>query len=381
MIQEQRESGAGVVLLDAGGFVGTQTSTYEPRGMFLVEMMKELDYDAFTLGETEVVLGRDLFRVIAADTTLPLVSANLRDKITGELLLPAFRIVRRNGARVGITAVSMRKPETFLEVGVRCADPVESVAAILPALRERSDVVVLLARMSLPEARKLSEGVKELIDVVVVGNGVAGRGEVGPEDGGSVYVQCGNRGQELGVARVYFPAGDEPLRILADELMLDRDVPEDEDTRKIVDEFNTNLNDSLARESVIKVAQGASSDGEYYLGAENCKECHPREFDLWRETPHADAFNTLILAQSEALPECFRCHVTGTSEDAGYDPTAEGSDRLINVQCEVCHDKGSRHSRDGSYGKSLLMESCVRCHNAEHSPDYDPVTYWLMMEH
>jgi hypothetical protein len=169
--------------------------------------------------------------------------------------------------------------------------------------------------------------------------------------------------------------------VVGDEIALNRTVPDDEETQRIVDVFVTNLNASLTRESVQTVAERASEDGQYYVGAENCRECHPREFELWMETPHADAFNTLIQAKSEALPECFSCHVTGSRDDAGYDPTQAGADELINVQCEVCHDKGSRHARDGTYGKSLLMDSCVRCHDSEFSPNWDPEVYWLMIEH
>jgi len=367
--------------VDAGSFTGTQSSTGEPRGLFVAEMMKELGYDAVTLGETEARLGGDLFRALAADAALPLVSANLRDVKTGKRLMPPSRLVERQGVRIGFTAVSMRDPDAMQAIGVDCADPVESLKDVLPGLRAKCDVLILIARMGLPEARDLSASVKEKIDVVVVGNGVSGSGPVEAEDGGSVFVQCGNRGQSIGTASIYLPSDGNGLRIVGDSVVLDRDVPEDADTQRIVDEFTANLNDSLARESVLKVARDASADGEYYVGVENCKSCHPREFELWRETPHADAFNTLVLAQSEALPECFRCHVTGSRADAGYDPAAEDADDLVNVQCEVCHDRGSRHARDGSYGRSLLMESCVKCHDPEHSPDYDPETYWLMMEH
>ena len=126
---------------------------------------------------------------------------------------------------------------------------------------------------------------------------------------------------------------------------------------------------------------GASPDGHYYLGAENCASCHAREFEIWNETPHAHAFQTLVAAGTEALPECYGCHVTGHGDPIGYDPGYDGETRLVNVQCEVCHDKGSRHSRDGEYGRSLLKESCAKCHDLDNSPDFDLEIYWLMMEH
>ena len=83
----------------------------------------------------------------------------------------------------------------------------------------------------------------------------------------------------------------------------------------------------------------------------------------------------------EAMPECFACHVTGQGDPTGYSPVGQDPDRLANVQCEVCHGMGTRHSRDGSFGKARLMNVCVDCHDETNSPDFDPEIYWLMIEH
>jgi mono/diheme cytochrome c family protein len=88
-----------------------------------------------------------------------------------------------------------------------------------------------------------------------------------------------------------------------------------------------------------------------------------------------------VTAKREALPECFGCHVTGHGDPAGYDPAVDAGKDLVNVQCEVCHGKGTAHARDGTWGKSLLMQSCAQCHDPENSPDFDPHVYWLMIEH
>ncbi len=73
--------------------------------------------------------------------------------------------------------------------------------------------------------------------------------------------------------------------------------------------------------------------------------------------------------------------MTGHGDATGYRPGATAKPTLTGVQCEVCHDKGTRHARDGSYGRSLLMDGCGRCHDETNSPDFDPETYWLMIEH
>ena len=142
-----------------------------------------------------------------------------------------------------------------------------------------------------------------------------------------------------------------------------------------------NLNSLMKDVAVAEAFERKAPDGHYFLGAESCASCHQTEYEIWMETPHAHAFATLVEAGSDALPECYMCHVTGHADPSGYDPRVVDARGFVNVQCEVCHDKGSRHSRDGDYGAELLMEGCARCHDEENSPDFHPEVYWRMIEH
>jgi len=369
--------------VDAGDFVGKQPTTSAPRGTFLVHMASLLGYDALTLGHGDAGLGGELLRPLVSDPSFPFVSANLVDERTGERLFPAYRIVEREGLRVGITAVT---PPTasgggaLLDVGIRPQDPEKALAGVLPELRAQCDVVVLIARMSLPAARALGDRFPDL-DVVVVGGQVAGRGGSGPEAGGALYVTAGNRGQALGRARLDLGDGGRPVRAFADEIVLHVGLPESEEIGALVADFQTNLNEIL-KEEAVRTAQGrAAADGSYYVGQSECARCHAREAEVWAETKHAHAFATLEDAGSEALPECYRCHVTGSDEPGGYQPGLEISYSLRDVQCEVCHGRGSHHARDGTWGRAVVPGTCARCHDAENSPDFDPDIYWLMIEH
>jgi hypothetical protein len=341
--------------------------------------MKRQGYDAATLGEEDLRLPAEILRSLAGPDGI-FVSANLRDA-GGALLLPDSRIVERAGIRVGITAVT-RKPasDTTATAIVDFAEPVGAVEPVLTRLRKDADLVVLLAHMPLEAAQALGEALAGKIDVVVVGSATSGRGRTLAEHGGAVYVVAGDRGQALGVAQVALERG-RVLGIAAEEAVLDRDTAEDPDTAGLVEAFQRNLNALMKEQAVARAQERRAPDGHWYVGAESCAGCHEREYGLWLETPHSSAFATLELAGTEALPECFGCHVTGHGDPAGYSPYAEGSPTLVNVQCEVCHGKGTTHARDGSYGSALLMNSCRRCHDSENSPDFDPEVYWRMIEH
>lgn len=384
VIDTARAMAPRVVLLDAGDFTGVQDASGSTRGLFLLEMTRKFGYDAITIGEGDSRLGLDLIRSLASDPSLPVVSANLRDHETGKLLFPQMRIIEKSGVKVGVTAVTAASsPEggELAKIGIDAGDAEKALSDVLPALRRKSDVTVLMARMTLEQAKALGERLPDLIDVVVVGSNEVGRDLVHRENGGAVYVTSGDRGYALGRVRMQLGENRRPERIVGDEIVLITSVGEKPEILRLVEDFRNNLNELLKEEAVRTAQSHSAPDGSYYVGAAKCAQCHKREFDLWLETKHAHAFETLVQAKSEALPECFQCHTTGARDAGGYVAGTEESESLVNVQCEVCHGKGSHHARDGSYGRGLLRAACAKCHDPANSPDFDPETYWLMIEH
>ena len=156
------------------------------------------------------------------------------------------------------------------------------------------------------------------------------------------------------------------------------------------------------------------------VGDESCTTCHyeggaaPANFDLWRNTGHAEAFYLNMAASNHFGESCFGCHTVGFDRDTagGIDnvpnyqsmlnlmanvyalppegvapslypniwPTAQPDDpnqptmledypdtaRLSNVQCENCHgpqDYTNAHkNQPGAPRVSLAAEVCGSCH-------------------
>lgn len=369
--------------MDPGSFTGHHAGTGSARGLFLLKNMEEMGYVAVNVGADEVSLGPDLLRSFAAEKTFPLLSANLEDSETGKLLFPDARIVTAAGVRVGVTGITRPPPsleESVEASGLVFRDPVESLERVLDRLDREADVVVLLANVPEAEARSLAERFPGRIEVVALGQDARSPGDIrGPEHGGAVFLAPMNKGQELGVARIALEEG-RVTAMSANEIRLGLNLDPDKDMDVLVDAFERNLND-LAREAADgSLAAAGPGDGQYFVGVEECGSCHRQEYRIWSETPHAHAFESLTEAGRESLPECYQCHVTGHGDPTGYFPQRK-SPELANVQCEVCHDRGSLHARDGSYGRGLLMKACARCHDSTNSPLFDPEVYWLMIEH
>jgi hypothetical protein len=372
-----------VLLVDAGEFSSSPSSSSEPKSLYLLESMKKMGYDAINIGTTDLQLGLEILLSVTQDSPVPILSANLRKRDTGKLLFRESTIVNKGKWRIGVTGISVPSDEGRKicdSLGVTVEPAKEALARVLPGLRKKSDLIVLLGHLPVEEARKLSEQFPGQIDLHIVGVGTASQKIMVRQHGGALHLTIGNRGQAVGVTKFAFEKARPEL--LGEEVVLYKDFPEDPQYLKATEDFRKHLNELFKITVVQKVAGGRKSpDGHYYVGASNCAGCHKSEFEIWKETPHAHAFATLVERGSDAMPECFRCHVTGAGDPAGYDPSFEQAKELVNVQCEVCHDKGSAHSRDGNYGKNLLQQSCAKCHDAENSPDFDPKVYWLMMEH
>ncbi len=141
-----------------------------------------------------------------------------------------------------------------------------------------------------------------------------------------------------------------------------------------------------------------------YVGPDNCKKCHLKQFKSWKATPMATSFDQL--APDAAVDKkkaagldpakdyrkdasCLRCHTTGYGTETGYPVVVEGKEwteaeqaraaKLTSTTCEACHGPGSLY---GPYKKDHedykredlaklganvppTKEACLKCHVKE----------------
>jgi hypothetical protein len=121
------------------------------------------------------------------------------------------------------------------------------------------------------------------------------------------------------------------------------------------------------------LAEGASG----FSGGEACAACHEEAVAVWRATPHARAWETLVKVDKTFDAECVSCHVTGWLAPGGVNlANLKG---MTDVQCEACHGPSALHVDSG--GEESLTrrtspaEVCTTCHNKFHSPKFDYATY------
>jgi len=149
-----------------------------------------------------------------------------------------------------------------------------------------------------------------------------------------------------------------------------------------------------------------------YVGVNTCvgachkSEAQGKQLDIWKDSKHAKAFETLQTPEADKIAndkgfttaaaetkECVKCHVLGKDlEECEFESTF---DKTQGVQCESCHGPGSEYKkisimkdREKSKAAGLIIHTkreafCTGCHNSE-SPTFVEFNYeeaWAKIKH
>jgi hypothetical protein len=179
--------------------------------------------------------------------------------------------------------------------------------------------------------------------------------------------------------------------------------------RKYQDELKAKSQDNFA---ALGLRPLTHPSGREFVGTEKCGECHTTAMEIWKNTPHAHATDSIVEPPTRTLarhfdPECLSCHVTGWNPQrvfayrSGYE-TLEKSVHLLGNGCENCHGPGSEHVQaemDTASDKALLeslraamrlpldkaQDKCLECHDIDNSPEFHKEgafeRYWEQVKH
>lgn len=111
-----------------------------------------------------------------------------------------------------------------------------------------------------------------------------------------------------------------------------------------------------------------------FVGTAKCVECHEEAFAFWKQTKHADAWETLVNDNKQYDLTCVGCHVVGYEQPGGFCRIKDVAG-YEDVGCENCHGPGSIHVED-SDPESIVLKSteatCAGvCHVPEHSDAFE----------
>jgi hypothetical protein len=301
--------------------------------------------------------------------------------------------VERNGVRIGF--VALLSPETksrsLGEEGELEAltyvikEPWEMAQIVIPEARDESDVLILLAHMDQFDLEMRLPDFPE-VDLVIRGHHAQNWQSIEPVMVGTTPVYLASaQGQNIGHLRFALDADWNFVDVNNKIHFLGDTVPDDTVVTAMLDQFdeeNRKIQKILFAKEQLKASRASSQGSDTYFGVGSCLSCHPDQFEVYTHTRHAKAYRTLASQFVHRDDKCVGCHVTGYGEPggfAGFRRLGAQAD-LIDVQCEACHGPGNEHSRDGSY-VTKAAESCSKCHNDDHDPDFDYDDAWKKIEH
>jgi hypothetical protein len=406
--QDLKKRGWSVAAVDVGGVVRRFGKQAELQFGITAEAYKTMHYDGVGFGPADLRLSAgEIVAAVAgaepADSIFVAANVSLFD------LTPKVRIVEAGGMKLGITSVigkSYQAEVNNSEVVITPAD--EAVAEVLPQLQD-CDVKVLLAQASYDESLELAKKFTEF-DLVVT----AGGADVPPAQpekvpgGKGRLIEVGHKGQYLVVAG-FFADAKEPVRF--QRVALDSRYPNTAEMKALMVTYQDQLQ-SLGWEGLglkpvpaPQTKRGEALSGKF-VGSASCKECHESAFEVWNNSAHAHATDTLVNLDPPRQydAECISCHATGwnAQENSPYVSGFESLDKtphLVANGCENCHGPGAAHVAAETKGDDAARDAarallhltwaeakenqCVQCHDHDNSPEFANRAdeYWSEIEH
>lgn len=381
-----------------------ENATARNAALTLWESFARMKYDAATLSSEDL---QDMDSIPASVRPI-LTTANLYRADGTRYAPPAvFREVKLEDGRkvrVGIIGLVGRSPfdqpaATQTQTSAwQVKDATEALRAVLPDVRSRSDLVVVLYAGMRPAARILAHEVPG-VDVMVAG--LEGSVDKKPEMvGATALVQNADRGRfaaELGIA---LDDKRNPRAFDLATVPMSAEVPDDPAMTPLVREYQRRQAAPPSVEPAagtggpspaggVPLIQPAKNTG-VYAGSPACAACHTAESARWAASKHAGAMRSLELKDggiAAQRPDCVKCHVVGFGEPGGY-RLADARADLRGVGCESCHGPGAEHAASRLLGRleSRPMArpnkiTCVKCHAPDNSPGFDYARYLPRVMH
>jgi len=316
---------------------------------------------------------------LGAQTPFPLLSANIAYAADGQLPFQASVTIAAGNLTVGVVGLAGEGGRSWVTADgrqLRTTDPVAAARPLVERLAAEADIVVLMAHV---EQRRIDTMVAELpgVDIVLGADGFSST----PTErrvGDAAVAFAGRQGKQLGIIEIRLDERRQIASLSHRLVTMSVDLPEAAEIVAVVERANARLQ---AADDEAKADRLALINTDY-VGYATCRGCHREAHDVWRRSAHYDAFSPLISAQRVTDGACLACHTTGYGDGGFID--LELTPRMVAVQCEACHGPGAAHTREPSAPgilRTAVRETCIRCHDASNSPNFDSEAYWTLIEH
>ncbi len=422
-LKQMREQGWNIAPIDVGGMIKRFGRQQEIKFQVSIEALRQMGYRAIGWGPGELRLSTgEVVAAIAEPDGSPcrFISANVGLFGADSGLTPKYTVIELGGRKIGVTSVLADSLHSQINNSDLTFTPAEqALTAILPELKSKADVLVLLSHGTPDETRKLAAKFPDFRFVVTAGGADEPRFEpeqlTGPNQ---ILIDVGHKAM-YGVVLGLYDDAQTPVRY--QRLPFDARFADSPEMHKLKASYQLQLQQvgwqglGIEPKPHPRAADAKDPLGQF-VGSEKCGECHSTAFDIWKGTPHAHGTETLVKLDPVRHfdAECVSCHVTGWSPQEFFPYTSgflslEKTPQLVSVGCENCHGPGAAHvaaeSGDaagpvnplrpnaGGGNRDKLREAmrvplgtkannvCSKCHDLDNSPAFELMKYWERIVH
>ena len=169
LIRSYRKNNSNILFFDSGGYLGL--SGIERKGPVVMKLMKEMDYDAWGIGDQELYNGLNRFLTLFGSYSDNIINASLHT-MDGKSVFTSHRIFTLAGIRFGVLGII--GPETFrffpaAHQDFVVEDPDTTLSRLLPVLKNSSDYIIVLSQMGIESDEELAEKWSD-IDLIIGGH-------------------------------------------------------------------------------------------------------------------------------------------------------------------------------------------------------------------
>ena len=417
-LKQLRSTGRELLLVDAGSAFFPINETVKPaevknavgKAKVIAEAYNRMGYQALAVGPYDLVTGLDNLREIEKVARFPFLSANFFGP-DGKLLFKPSIVVEVAGLKVGLFGLTLDTvPKRLMEQyapGCTIGDPMEAALRTVAELRGKCDQIVALSHLredsNFALIKKLTD-LEILIDPYILQGShkvwLKEESEWLDVREGTLFLRSDGQGARLGVVDIELKKPGMQLadggRVdeLAELVEYDEATPEekseleklsaenlfrftrvslephhlsDPDIDQLVDAWKKGIDPAEAKR--LEVALPKRNE---FATVGKCKTCHEKQFNWWKDTPHAHAMASLEKTGDHQRFDCIGCHSLGYGQ-AWLDTTSPGE--FGNVQCESCHGTNTAHleaPEENSF-RRVRKNDCLVCHNEEQT--LEPFNY------
>jgi 5'-nucleotidase/UDP-sugar diphosphatase len=240
-----REKQMPLLLVDTGGYIPSRGRDMKLRADVNLKGMTHIGYDVLNLGPSDFYFGPDYLQDMASDLSIAFVSTNLLPVAEKKNLWFKNYLIREiNGIRIGILGlISLESFEALPNrseiTGIRAVPPDLVLKEVVPRIRERVDIVLLLSHLT-PEETDLLLNEVSGIDIAIVACTTEECGEMDIEDPDQAEKKplrlCAHeKGIRLGSIEIQ-KSSDRPIKVLSvEQIDLGDSVPHDPEIAALIE--------------------------------------------------------------------------------------------------------------------------------------------------